>query len=74
MQIFLYYDVILPSLRIKQFEPNDIMTLNQKKFIDELIGDCTDTERVKKMQQLTEYLLYGMEMSDDDVEGDDKIQ
>ncbi|KAK0093936.1 hypothetical protein PV326_012298 [Microctonus aethiopoides] len=73
-KIFLYYDVILPSLTIKQFEPNDIMTLKQKNFIDELIGDCTDTERVKKMQQLTEYLLYGMEMSDDDVESDDKIQ
>ncbi|XP_057323821.1 KICSTOR complex protein ITFG2-like [Microplitis mediator] len=64
-KIFLYYDVVLPSMLAKGLDPLESLTPEQKKFVDNLIGDCAAADRDKKMQQLTEYLLYGMKIDDE---------
>lgn len=49
----------------KGLDPLESLTPEQKKFVDNLIGDCIAADRDKKMQQLTEYLLYGMKIDDE---------
>ncbi|CAG5101105.1 Similar to Itfg2: KICSTOR complex protein ITFG2 (Mus musculus) [Cotesia congregata] len=63
-KIFLYYDVMLPSMLAKGLDPLESLSPEQKKMIDNLFGECSDSERDKKMQQLTEYLLYGMKVDE----------
>lgn len=59
-KIFLYYDVTLPSMVTKPLNPIEELSFEEKKTLDDLLGDCTDTERQHRIQQLTEWLLYGM--------------
>ena len=35
------------------------MDFEEKKILDNLLGNCTDIERQQKLQELTEWLLYG---------------
>ncbi|XP_034939302.1 KICSTOR complex protein ITFG2-like isoform X2 [Chelonus insularis] len=57
-KIFLYYDVVLPSMVATSIDPLDSLTIEQKEFINKLVGECTEADRDKKLQLLTEYLLY----------------
>ncbi|XP_017888949.1 KICSTOR complex protein ITFG2-like [Ceratina calcarata] len=59
-KIFLYYDVTLPSMVTKPLNPIEELSFEEERTLDDLLGDCTDTERQQRMQQLTEWLLYGM--------------
>ncbi|XP_017754038.1 PREDICTED: integrin-alpha FG-GAP repeat-containing protein 2-like isoform X2 [Eufriesea mexicana] len=59
-KIFLYYDVILPSMVTKPFNPIEELDSEEKKILDNLLGNCTDAERQQKIQELTECLLYGI--------------
>ncbi|CAL7946564.1 unnamed protein product [Xylocopa violacea] len=59
-KIFLYYDVTLPSMVTKPLNPTLEFDSEEKKVLDDLLGNCTDTERQQRMQQLTEWLLYGI--------------
>lgn len=58
-QIFLYYDVTLPSMTIRPLNPLDLLDLEEKKIFDDLLASCSDTEKPQRMQQFTEWLLYG---------------
>ncbi|XP_029033976.1 KICSTOR complex protein ITFG2-like [Osmia bicornis bicornis] len=58
-KIYLYYDVTLPSMVTKPLNPVEDLDPEEKKTLDDLLGNCSDTERQQKMQQLTEWLLYG---------------
>lgn len=55
---------MLPSMLAKGLDPLETLSPEQKKIIDNLFGECSDSERDKKMQQLTEYLLYGMKVDE----------
>lgn len=59
-KIYLYYDVTLPSMVTKPLNPLEELDPEEKKTLDDLLGNCSDTERQQKLQQLTEWLLYGM--------------
>ncbi|XP_031847194.1 KICSTOR complex protein ITFG2 [Nomia melanderi] len=58
-KIFLYYDVTLPSMTIRPLNPLDLLDLEEKKAFDDLLAGCSDAERPQRMQQFTEWLLYG---------------
>ncbi|XP_076658146.1 KICSTOR complex protein ITFG2 isoform X2 [Halictus rubicundus] len=58
-KIFLYYDVTLPSMAIKPLDPLEELDPEERKTFEDLLGRCNGTERSQKMQQLTEWLLYG---------------
>nr|XP_033328915.1 KICSTOR complex protein ITFG2-like [Megalopta genalis] len=58
-KIFLYYDVTLPSMVIKPLNPLEELDPEEKNTFDDLLGRCNATERSQKMQQMTEWLLYG---------------
>ncbi|XP_043506670.1 KICSTOR complex protein ITFG2-like isoform X1 [Frieseomelitta varia] len=58
-KIFLYYDVTLPSMVTKPLNPIEELDFEEKKILDNLLGNCTDIERQQKLQELTEWLLYG---------------
>lgn len=59
-KIFLYYDVTLPSMVIKPLNPLEELDLEEKQTLDGLLENCSDMERQQRMQQFTEWLLYGM--------------
>lgn len=59
-QIFLYYDVTLPSMTISPLNPVEDLDLGEMKILEKLLGECNVNERQQKMQQLTEWLLYGV--------------
>ncbi|XP_053982960.1 KICSTOR complex protein ITFG2-like isoform X1 [Hylaeus volcanicus] len=59
-KIFLYYDVTLPSMVIKSFNPLEELDPEEKKTLDDLLQNCHGTERQQRMQQFTEWLLYGI--------------
>lgn len=58
-KIFLYYDVTLPSMVVNALNPLDELDPEEKEALDELLGNCSPVEKQQKMQQLTEWLLYG---------------
>lgn len=58
-KISLYYDVTLPSMVTKPLNPIEELDFEEKKILDNLLENCTDTERQQKLQELTEWLLYG---------------
>lgn len=60
MQIFLYYDVTLPSMVTKPLNPMDELDSEEKKILDNLLGNCTEMEKQQKIRELTEWLLYGI--------------
>ena len=45
---------------IKPLNPVEELDLEEKQTLDGLLGNCSDTERQQRMQQFTEWLLYGM--------------
>ncbi|XP_017799091.1 PREDICTED: integrin-alpha FG-GAP repeat-containing protein 2-like [Habropoda laboriosa] len=57
-KIFLYYDVTLPSMVTKPLNPMEELGSEERNILDELLENCTDTERQQRMQQFTEWLLY----------------
>ncbi|XP_076279454.1 KICSTOR complex protein ITFG2 [Lasioglossum baleicum] len=59
-KIFLYYDVTLPSMAIKPLDPLEELDPEERKTFEDLLGRCNGTERSQKMQQMTEWLLYGI--------------
>lgn len=58
-KIFLYYDVTLPSMVTKPLNPMDELDSEEKKILDNLLGNCTEMEKQQRIQELTEWLLYG---------------
>ncbi|XP_032679847.1 KICSTOR complex protein ITFG2-like isoform X1 [Odontomachus brunneus] len=58
-KIFLYYDVTLPSMTVSPLNPTEDLESDQIQLLDKLLGECSVGERQQKMQQLTEWLLYG---------------
>lgn len=60
VQIFLYYDVILPSMTINALNPMKDFESDEIQILKELLGECSSNEKQRKMQQLTEWLLYGV--------------
>lgn len=59
-KIFLYYDVILPSMTINPLNPMKDFESDEMQTLKELLDDCGANEKQQKMQQLTEWLLYGI--------------
>lgn len=59
-KIFLYYDVILPSMTINPINPIKDFESDEMQTLKELLGECSISEKQQKMQQLTEWLLYGV--------------
>ncbi|XP_050448485.1 KICSTOR complex protein ITFG2-like isoform X2 [Cataglyphis hispanica] len=59
-KIFLYYDVILPSMTINALNPMKDFESDEIQILKELLGECSTNEKQRKMQQLTEWLLYGV--------------
>lgn len=59
-KIFLYYDVTLPSMVTKPLNPMDELDSEEKKTLDNLLGNCTEMEKQQKIRELTEWLLYGI--------------
>ncbi|XP_033311547.1 KICSTOR complex protein ITFG2-like [Bombus bifarius] len=59
-KIFLYYDVTLPSMVTKPLNPMDELDSEEKKILDNLLGNCTEMEKQQKIRELTEWLLYGI--------------
>lgn len=60
-KIFLYYDVILPSMTINSLNPmKDFESDEMQAELKILLDECSNNEKQKKMQQLTEWLLYGV--------------
>ncbi|XP_070164194.1 KICSTOR complex protein ITFG2 [Polyergus mexicanus] len=59
-KIFLYYDVILPSMTINALNPMKDFESDEIQTLKELLGKCSTNEKQRKMQQLTEWLLYGV--------------
>ncbi|XP_076245927.1 KICSTOR complex protein ITFG2 isoform X2 [Calliopsis andreniformis] len=59
-KIFLYYDVVLPSMVIKPLNPLDELDSEERKILTNSLDSCSDAEKQQKTQQLTEWLLYGM--------------
>ncbi|CAL1688517.1 unnamed protein product [Lasius platythorax] len=59
-KIFLYYDVILPSMTINSLNPMKDFESDEMQTLKELLGECSTNEKQQKMQQLTEWLLYGV--------------
>ncbi|XP_043256625.1 KICSTOR complex protein ITFG2-like [Colletes gigas] len=59
-KIFLYHDVTLPSMVIKPLILLEELESEEKKTLDDLLQNCSDMERQQRMQQLTEWLLYGV--------------
>ena len=43
----------------KPLNPIEELDFEEKKILDNLLGNCTDIERQQKLQELTEWLLYG---------------
>lgn len=58
-QIFLYYDVILPSMTVSPLNPMQDLESDEMQLLEKLLGECSVGERQQKIQQLTEWLLYG---------------
>ncbi|KAL2723927.1 KICSTOR complex protein ITFG2-like [Vespula squamosa] len=58
-KIFLYYDVTLPNMVISPLNPTVDLDEEERKILDEIIGESDETEKQRRMQQLTEWLLYG---------------
>ncbi|XP_011343520.2 KICSTOR complex protein ITFG2 [Ooceraea biroi] len=58
-KIFLYYDVTLPSMTITPLNPMEDLDPEEIQILEKLMGKCSTSERQEKMQQLTEWLLYG---------------
>ncbi|XP_014468073.1 PREDICTED: integrin-alpha FG-GAP repeat-containing protein 2-like [Dinoponera quadriceps] len=59
-KIFLYYDVTLPSMTVSPLNPTEDLESNEVQLLEKLLGECSVGERQQKMQQLTEWLLYGV--------------
>lgn len=59
-QIYLYYDVILPSMVIKPLNPLEELGSEERTALTSLLGNSSDAEKEQRVQQLTEWLLYGM--------------
>ncbi|XP_012531572.1 KICSTOR complex protein ITFG2 [Monomorium pharaonis] len=60
-KIFLYYDVILPSMTITPLNPTKDFESDEMQALDKLLGECNTNEKQQKIQQLTEWLLYGID-------------
>lgn len=58
-KIFLYYDVTLPNMVISPLNPVIDLNEEEERSLDELLGECNEAEKHRRMQQLTEWLLYG---------------
>ncbi|KAF7391752.1 hypothetical protein HZH68_011295 [Vespula germanica] len=58
-KIFLYYDVTLPNMVISPLNPTVDLDEEERKILDEILGESDETEKQRRMQQLTEWLLYG---------------
>lgn len=59
-QIFLYYDVTLPSMTITPLNPMKDFESEETRVLEKLLGECNINEKQQKMQQLTDWLLYGL--------------
>lgn len=59
-KIFLYYDVTLPSMTITALNPMKNFESDEMQVLEKLLGKCNTNEKQQKMQQLTEWLLYGV--------------
>lgn len=44
----------------KPLNPIELLDAAEEKVLDGLLGNCTGTEKQQKVQQLTEWLLYGI--------------
>ncbi|KYQ58744.1 Integrin-alpha FG-GAP repeat-containing protein 2 [Trachymyrmex zeteki] len=58
--ICLYYDVTLPSMTITPLNPVKDFESDETQVLEKLLGECNINEKQQKMQQLTEWLLYGV--------------
>ncbi|XP_011693174.1 PREDICTED: integrin-alpha FG-GAP repeat-containing protein 2-like [Wasmannia auropunctata] len=59
-KIVLYYDVTLPSMTITPLNPMKDFEPDETQVLEKLLGECNVNEKQQKMQQLTEWLLYGV--------------
>lgn len=44
----------------KPLNPMDELDSEEKKILDDLLGNCTEMEKQQKIRELTEWLLYGI--------------
>ncbi|XP_011163227.1 KICSTOR complex protein ITFG2 isoform X2 [Solenopsis invicta] len=59
-KIFLYYDVTLPSMTITPLNPMKDFESDEMQVLEKLLGECNTNDKQQKMQQLTEWLMYGV--------------
>ncbi|XP_071652074.1 KICSTOR complex protein ITFG2 isoform X1 [Temnothorax longispinosus] len=60
-KIFLYYDVTLPSMTITPLNPMKDCESDETHVLEKLLGECNINDKQQKIQQLTEWLLYGVQ-------------
>lgn len=72
-KIYIFHDIVLPSLTIKSLSFMDCLNDENRVFVDKIVENLTGTERATKIKKLTNYLLYEMDSEDDDIEIDDNI-
>ncbi|XP_071574123.1 KICSTOR complex protein ITFG2 isoform X2 [Temnothorax nylanderi] len=60
-KIFLYYDVTLPSMTITPLNPMKDFESDETHVLEKLLGECNINDKQQKIQQLTEWLLYGVQ-------------
>lgn len=60
-KIVLYYDVKLASMVISPLNPSEDLDVEEQGTFQKLLGTdgCSDAEKQQRMQQLTDWLLYG---------------
>ncbi|XP_046425664.1 KICSTOR complex protein ITFG2-like isoform X1 [Neodiprion fabricii] len=57
-KIFLYHDVILPSMMVTSLDPLDTLDDKEKRILEEWFSKDSETGKQHKLQLLTEWLLY----------------
>lgn len=46
-------------MTVSPLNPTEGLEIEKMEFLEKLLGECSVGERQQKMQQLTEWLLYG---------------
>ncbi|XP_043473905.1 KICSTOR complex protein ITFG2-like [Leptopilina heterotoma] len=58
-KIFLYYDIIIPSMILQSMSPLDQWSSNEKYKIEKIVNANDDINQEKNLRTLTNWLLYG---------------
>ncbi|XP_051157692.1 KICSTOR complex protein ITFG2-like [Leptopilina boulardi] len=59
-KIFLYYDIIIPSMILQSMNPLDQWSSNERHKFEKIVNVNDDIHEEKKLRTLTHWLLYGI--------------